>query len=288
MPSEHSEPTRRPSPRGFADPAAQRLKPFGSSLWLTAGERELERVHRGELAALLRQATALSAARLVSIAPFPLRRPSIRLWRRRVRATLSALVTAGWSPPGLALLDRLVQSPLQEWPSVARLARVARRVEDSELARVCLGYSLLAEHDAAGAERLFAGLLKNEPTLRHRWRILEGLALAHAVLGRPLLALGAIEAAADEPFCGISTLVNGLHLALIAGDAERSQRAAARLDLLADPYSPEFSAAVRCLKDRLEEAGEEPWRPDERTRSLFHELLREGRSAAGRVCRALT
>jgi len=288
-PESFESPQPRPQPQGgFSLPAAERLDTFGRPVWFHAAERELERVHRAELAALLRQATALGAARRTTVVPFPLRRPSARLWRRRVRSTLHALDLAGWKPEGFALLEELVESPVRRWPSVVRLARAARHAEDTELARVCLGYSLLAERDADQAGRLFATLLKHDTTLRHRWRILEGLALAHAALGRRVLALGAIEAAADEPSCGVSTLVNGLHLALMAGDVVRARRAAARLDLLADPYSPEFSAAMRYLKNRLAEDGGERWRPDERTSSLFHGLLREGRSPAGRVCRALT
>lgn len=258
-------------------------------VWLDAAGRELERVHRRELARLLRQAAALSAARLEAVVPFPLRRPSIRLWRRRVRTTLVGLEDAGLEPGGARLLAALAEEPSRRWPGVVLLSRAARRVEDGELARVCLGYALLCEGEPGRAQRIFAGLLENEATLRHRWRILEGLALAHEALGRPLLALGAIEAAADEPLCGISTLVNGLHLALLAGDVERAERAAARLDLLADPYSPEFSAAVRLLRNRVDaRARGAPWQPDVRTKSLFHALLRDGRSAAGRVCRALT
>ena len=86
----------------------------------------------------------------------------------------------------------------------------------------------------------------------------------------------------------ISALVNGLHLALRVGDVDRTRRAAARLDLLADPFSPEFSAAVRYLKNRVGAFfGGLPWQPQNAARSLFFELLREERSASGRVCRAL-
>ena len=100
----------------------------------------------------------------------------------------------------------------------------------------------------AEAEILFRELLDGEPPAPIRWRAWEGLAAAHAGAGRPRLAMGAMEAAADEPTCGLGPLLAGFTLALRAGDLRRCRLAAARIDLLVDPTRPPFLARLRRLR----------------------------------------
>ena len=258
---------------------------------LEDAEHELRRLLSREMASLLRQAAGMRVVReelfdVVGSFPLPLQSP--RGWRRQVRVALDLAEVDGTRPRGALPLAFLRDRPVARWPAASRLAEAARSVEDSEFARVCLGHALLCEGHAARAERIFAGLVRRQPVLRHRWRVLEGLALAHEALGRHRLALGAIEGAVAEPHCGVSALVQGLHLALRAGDAERARRAAARIDLLVDPLSPSFGAALSRLRRRVArfDGALSPY-PEDSIRDLLEDLLRADRSPVGHVARAL-
>ena len=266
------------------------MRCFERRYLLTDSERELEQVYRRELAGLLRQAAAIRAARepLERLASFPLPRLSERIWRRQSKALLATLTRDRWSPRGARFLARLVDRKASDWPRVSRMAEAARRVEDSEFARICLGHALLIDGYRKRAEALFSELARRPTLQHHRWRVMEGLAICHELAGRHQLALRAADAAADDSMCGLSTLVYGLFCALRAGDVTRTRRAAARLDMLADSGSPEFIAAVRRLAGhRHAGAKSEPFQPHRRTARSFRALLAEDQTPSGRVCRAL-
>ncbi len=255
---------------------------------LVEADAELGRVHAREIASLLRQATALRVAcSMQSAYPLPLRPQSLRLWRSRARKALELLALDGWRSPGSRWLHTLVRRKPERWPKAHELAEAARTVEDSEFARVCLGWALLADGECARAERVFVDLLRKLEVLRHRWRVFEGRAHAHAAIGRWRLAHAALESASEAPHCGISVLVEALHLALRIGEPELVRRAAARLDLLIDPSLPEFSAALGLLRIRRGVYGGLELASDGETRRLFEDLARVPRSPSGRVARLL-
>jgi hypothetical protein len=282
------DPATAPSPSNEPDTAPP-LR-FGRRITLEEAERELERLHRRAMSALLRRA----AAQVVTRAPwygvltsYPLPPQAERAWRRDARSAIRAAAQDGWAPVGLSLVARLLRTPSDRWPRASRLAQAARRVEDGEFSRVCQGFALLCEGEHAEADRLFAGLLRRSDVLRHRRRVLEGLGLAHLAAGRARLALGALESAAEDPRAGTGTLVDALLLTLVVGDVGRARRAAARLDMLVDPQAPAFAAVLGRLGRRLDEP-ELQVRPTERSAlDYVRELAREERSPAGRVCRAL-
>ena len=248
----------------------------------------LELAHRRALGALLRQATAIVAPRARAwayVAPYPGPPRSRRLWRRRARTLAARIAAAGVRVRGADVLERLAGTAASDWPSAVSLAMAARRVHDTEGARMGLGYALLGAGEYEASATLFSSLLRRGEPLRRRWRALEGLALARAALGRERLALGAIESAAEEPGCAVSTLAEGLHLAIRAGNRAAVLRAAARLDMLVDPASPAFAAALARLRERARTRGLRP-RCERSVRPLLRELFGELRAPSGMVARA--
>ncbi len=265
---------------------------------LELAERELERLQRRSIASLLRQAAALVAPRARGAGihgAFPLPRGAERPWRRAARAELRSLVATGPGTPSLPLgatvLARLLDRRLERWPSVSRIAQAARRVEDSEFARICLGTAWLLDGQLRSADAMFRSLLRRPEVLRHRWRVLQGLALTHLAAGRDELALGAIESCAEDPECGITAVVEALGLTLVIGDPARARRAAARLDMLVDPYAPAFVAALARIRARVQRFdGGRTLRflaRHPKTAIVRNELARELRSPAGCVARAM-
>lgn len=258
---------------------------------ISAAERELELVHRAELASLLRAAAGIRA-RQGELGGLLARSPGsvqpVESWRRSARSTLELARNDGLELPGLALVATLASQAVSRWPSAVRLARLALELLDGERARVTLGFALLAGGEPDRAARVFAQLLRAVPRPRRRGEILEGLAAAHADLGRLRLALGAFDQAADDPGSSVLSLVSALQLAFLVGDVARAGRAAARLDLLVDPASPEFSAALGRSRSWMEVFSQgRPWRPRNETEPLFRSLLLAPSSPAGRVCRFL-
>ena len=261
---------------------------FGQQVCWEEAERELRHVHRRAFASVLRQATAVAVPRAPYygvIAAFPLPPQSIKLWRRRARSVTHLATLDGWRPHGLDEILAILDRPVHEWPAASRLAQAARRVDDCELARLALGYALLCEGEARRASRVFSRLLRRPQVLRHRWRALEGLALAHRALGHLELSARAIESAADDPRCGVSALVEALSTTLEVGDLARARRAAARIDMLVDPFSPAFAAALGRLRLRHRVLGTPEAPPARALASLARELARERRSPSGRVAR---
>jgi len=286
---------RRPSRPGLAGarPAADLRAAAGRQLarderlLLLRAEEELVRLHAREVARLLLGAAAIAGARsgaalgLLSPEGPP---PAVAAWRRAARRALRLGRRDGLTAPGAQRLAELLALEPEDWGGPVVLVRAALAAGEDEGARVALGRALLVEGDLAAARDVFAALLRRPDELLLRWRALEGLALAHAALGRPRLALGAMEAAADDPACGVPALVGGLALAWRARDLRRTRRAAARLDLLVDPDEPAFGAALERLRRWL---AREP--PAARTagarsglRRLCRWLAREA-SPAGRV-----
>ncbi len=258
---------------------------------LARAERELEQVHRLEFAALLRSATALRC-RGQAVGGF-LARPagppsSVRGWRRDVEAALELAHKDGFAIPGQGLLEGLRARAVARWPGALRIAQAAVSVDDGERSRLTLGYALLAAGEPARAARVFTRLLRELPRPRVVAAVLEGLGAAHADLGRPRLALGALDQAADDPNASLVALVSALLLALLVGDPARAGRAAARLELLVDARSPELAAALARLCTWMSIYGEGlPWSPRNSCESVFRSLLLARGSPAGRVCRRL-
>ncbi len=252
-------------------------------------ELELLRVHRQELSRLLLLAAGIRAARderEIPLAAFPAARISTGAWGGRARIALRLCALDDLELPAVHLLRSLQRGSPASWPEVDELTRAALRCEEDAFARICHGHALLRRGRLALAEAWFRELLDRDPPPHLGWRVLEGLAAAHAAAGRHRLAMGAMEAAADVPVCGIGPLASGLYLALRAGDLRRSQRAAARLDLLVDPTEPRFEAAVRRIQ-AYARTGDSRRLAPRRLAPLRSVLEPEGRSPAEKLFHAL-
>jgi hypothetical protein len=213
--------------------------------------RELRYLHRSALAGLLRQAALLRARReevacLFSPPETPI---SCALLRDRLERTLHLCALDRLELPHRESLELLRKGPVEDWPDPVLLAEQAIGLRDSEAARLVLAHALLVRRQARRAVELLSVLLRSGAPLGQRWRALEGLAAAHAWLGHHRLAMASMDAAADEPGCGVDALVSGLYLVLRARGTERLQRAAARLDILVDPFEPAFRSALARLRD---------------------------------------
>lgn len=245
-------------------------------------EFELLRIEAHRIASLLGQATAIRVRRGEVPIPFPIKPPPLFVWRARACRTLELQSVEGRNRPGPRLLLVLLGREPEEWPKAHELAEAVGHAEESECARLLVGWTWLHEGELRRAERTFADLLRKLELLRYRWRSFEGLALTHAELGRWRLAHAALEAAAESPRCGIGVFVEALHMALRVGEPELVRRSAARLDLLIDPSGPAFATALGLLLVRRERFGN-LLLPEGRVRQLFQDLLRSSGSPSGRV-----
>ena len=216
---------------------------------------------------------------------YPLPHDSRRRFLRRARRALALARADGVGRGTSELLERLVDGA-QPWPPALRLVESAGALADGWWVRLCTGHCLIAAGRGEEALLVFRELVACAAV--PDWRAFEGLAKAHEVAGRTRLALGAMDAAADDPDCGVEPLLAGLYLGIRAGDRRRAERAAARIDLLADPKAPEFAAALARLREwRRRLCGPGPLAGAADTERLLAELTRGGSSPAERVGRAI-
>jgi len=276
-----------PRSRGELDPALPAPSVPGR---LARAHEELEALHRAELSALLCEAAALRVRSAGGILPasYPTPRRSRAELLRRLRDARELARADGLHGTG-PVVARLARSGAEDgverWPSARALVDEARRLSDGLRSRLCAGHCLVALGSGEEAVALFRSLFVGAGA--SDWRAFEGLAHAHESAGRTRLALGAMDAAADDPECGLEPLLSGLYLSLRAGDRRRAERAAARIDLLADPLAPEFASALeRLCRRRLRACGEGPM-AGKGTERLLAELACGGLSPAERVGRAL-
>jgi hypothetical protein len=132
-------------------------------LTLRDAERELEQVHRSELAWLLREAAHVRLEASASCEnPAPL---DLATLRAGLREEWESARADGY--PATRVLDELVATCLQRdvaaWPSSAELARVSLRLQEDPHARLRLALGLLAEGRARDAAREFLRVLDRDP-----------------------------------------------------------------------------------------------------------------------------
>lgn len=143
-----------------------------------AAERELVRVHRAELAQLLRTAAGMRACGSA--------RPSeLAAWRECLREQLDCIALDGWQVASRVrrVLALCAGSDLALWPSAAEIARAALVLHDVEAGRVLLGDSLLAVDRAREAAAVFADALCRCVHRSNLARLLDGLLDAQVRLG---------------------------------------------------------------------------------------------------------
>ena len=251
--------------------------------------RELDRVERAELAALLRAAARLRSPLepLGSLTCEPDVAPAGRkAWGERAIDLLRRHRLGPESAP-LAFLRALLETELATWPDAESLARAAFAVESSLVGALSVARARLGRGDAAGARDLFAQCLRADPPERLAWRAWDGLACAHEQLGSDRLARGSFGAAAESGSCGAAPLVSHLFLVLELGVGDELRGAVARLELCISPGAPDFRPALGRLLRRVAAWRGLPWEPSLVHRSAFRSLAARRETAAGRVCFAL-
>lgn len=211
------------------------LSAWSARVDLARASEELGRVHRLEVAALLRGAARRRAAVEAFGDLFPYEKLSVdplNTWTARVVEELEILRLDHMDLPGAGRLARLLRTEPRRWPGAVDLAEAALLAEDGAAGRLVLGETLLAAGEPARAAEVFGTLVcgATGEDSAPRWRVFAGLACAHEGRGADRLALGACEAAAAEADCGTGALVAGLFLALATADSGRAHRAARALD----------------------------------------------------------
>lgn len=159
---------------------ARRLRVDGwlPEIELAEAERELLRLHRVELAFLLREAAALRCE------PDGQTAMPLAAWRVSFREALRCAMLDGArvSPELFALLLRCRARSIELWPSAVELAHAALALHDVVPGHARLGSALLAERRAPEAYVAFAVAYTRAPSIDERERALVGLTVARAGL----------------------------------------------------------------------------------------------------------
>jgi hypothetical protein len=156
-----------------------------------AAERELLRVHRSEIAYLLRRAADLRRGAGESGAL------SLDAWRACMREQLDCIALDRLHASGelLGLLESCARGAIAGWPSASELARASLALHDVEAGRVAVAEALLdagAVHEAASS---FASALQRSVDADNFGRLLEGLIEAQHRLGHGVRARGLADCA---------------------------------------------------------------------------------------------
>jgi hypothetical protein len=265
-------------------------RPRGTE-WRSA-ERELARVHRQEVARLLRAAAELRLGRgdrdprLVAEAGHEVVLP----WRWRKDAAFAVLGTLadGVEPIVVAdLFPWLLRAP-SEWPSALELASASLLGEDCQEGRLLLSRVHQVEGNLRDAAVVLSRALRRGVSSDNRWRVFSNLAALHEDCGGDRLALEALRVATRDERCSVAPRVSALFLALAMGDRCGASRAAATLRGTAVD-DRELRAWCAHRVEYLRRRGESrPWSPPRReARRLFDAWRRSDIGSVSHVCRVL-
>jgi len=156
-------------------------------------ERELLRVHRTEIAYLLRGAAGL---RREVLDPSAL---SSAAWRACMFEQLDCIALDGLraSDELIRTLERCAHGAVETWPSAVELARASLALHDVEAGRVALAEALLAANWTREAASSFASALARPVHGANFARLLDGLIEAQRRLGHGVRAQRLAECAAS-------------------------------------------------------------------------------------------
>ncbi|MDF1799577.1 MAG: hypothetical protein P1V81_10405 [Planctomycetota bacterium] len=264
----------------------RKLRHHGHGPWTKLRtELELERVHRRELARLLRQA-ARSLAGLGAGAYACLLPPLLATWRRRVRRQLDVLARDGWYFEGQELLAGLLAG---RRPDPELLMAVSLDLWASPGGLLALGQVLLGGGRPAEAQAVYAEAMRFGADEgiggEFPWRVREGLAASWEALGKDRLALGCLRAAVDFEGVGAGPLAGGLFLAFEVGDTSGAAELRGRIDARFQPGSRRLLACADSLAHRRRLLRPGAWAPALGVARLFTEV-HGGDSAAAVLCRS--
>jgi len=205
---------------------------------LSAAEKEILRVHRLEVAWLLRQVCLLKLVEGNRNRPYvgrylnPRTRASL-IRPRTIDAGCEELATTLTGDEhcimAQALLKRAVANPASEQPTILDLAAVAHRLQPSSMARVLASQDLLLGGSPRTALALLNAVLPFHPFTSIGVSAWHTIGLAHLRLGHLGLAHEAYQTASNADKERPSVWMDRMALALQVGDTSDTVRAAQHL-----------------------------------------------------------
>jgi len=251
---------------------------------------ELERVHRCEVARLLRLAAELSAGELADAAwPELDRERDVDGWKSEAALECLLALADGVESAAIDELATLVLSEPETWPGSKDLLEGSLITEDCEAGRLALARLHLAHETPRRALAVLSAALRRGVSDQNRWRLYTGLGRAHELCGGERLALEAFDLASHATELHPTPYVDGFFLALAVGDSGLAEGLARRLEEREFP-SEALRTVRAALRARLRRrAVRLPWSPSDRaTHRLFRQLCRRESGAAARLCRELS
>ena len=255
-----------------------------------ASLRELERVHRCEVARLVRRAAELQGGEAADSAwPEFGRLPNPKGWRSAAALECALALVDGIESAAIEELVALVLSSPGTWPDARALLAMSLTTEDCEAGRLALARQHLASETPRRALAVLSATLRRGVSNQNLWRLYTGLGRAHELCGGERLALEAFEIASRATDLHPTPYVDGFFLALVVGEAELAEGLARRLEEREFP-SRQLQTVRAALRVRLQRrAVSLPWSPsDPKTHRLFRQLRERHSGAASRLCRELS
>lgn len=223
---------------------------------LVAAERELLRVHRDELAYLLRHACVMRLFSMERIGAYVIRRTtrtaqhdvwSQSMWRRKTELELQFALDAGLDRERFGIVRSLIDADAPQHASVAQLAASSARFAPSPQARLYAGMELHMTRQSHSAARIFESVAAEQACPEVSSTARTSLGNVRNDLDDVLGALAEFESAVRCDGSRLAPLFNLLQFSLIAGRETRALEAARRLDDLVQPDHPAIGEYVEYL-----------------------------------------
>lgn len=255
---------RVPRPRVARELFATPARASATSAGLSAAERELLRVHRAEVASLLKEACKRRLAGEARSRDFLSRRlgtdREVEIIEQaelvaRARALRSADLSLAHDPlddlDPLGLLERAITDRAGQAPSITQLALASLRLEPEDSTRICLGLDLVFSSQPSTGLEVLARVLDGCTSPLVRSIALANTAFAAYRLGdlSRSLELHARSVSSAEP--ASASVWWWLLMALRLQDSAAAERAAALLRAETDPDDGWLSRSLSALGTRM-------------------------------------
>ncbi|HVS17385.1 MAG TPA: hypothetical protein VMT18_02205 [Planctomycetota bacterium] len=235
----------RPSPLRTLLARQEPLKPTATGL--AALDRHLLAVHREELSQALLEGClvrlysnpdwSLSVHRTrTATEDWDVEAP--REWAERTREKVETLASAPAELVGLDLLQACVEPGGLEAISITQLARASLRLAPSAPARAWIAFEMRLVGRYADAIRLVDQQLAEHVPPSVAAALLEYRASSEASTGNYVVAASDASRAFAEDSRRVSTLVNGLHYSILAGDLRTARLTSQLLDAIVGTPAP--------------------------------------------------
>lgn len=251
---------------------------------LTSAEREILRVHRGDVARLLGDVcrARLAADKIRNTTSFSVDREVRVLTPQELDSRARALMDkpAGQGEDIRGLVSRCVTQGMRDQCSIADLAVAIMRLQPDDSARILAGMDLTAHGHARYALDLYQVVLTRYPRMEIRAVVWDNIANALAHLNEGVLAFRASRfASACCANDSVSRFVS-LFLAFELDLDQEVESIAKEINDLVDEKHPTVDWYVHSIASRLT-AGD--WTPTDSSRSVATSIRDRVGGAAGRI-----